>query len=203
MGLGLLVVKTKYANGETVGRSKTQLLFGYGSAGIFLLYLMVATFLLFNNFQVGSWCPGCVKINCLEIDGLWKCKNPVCPVKNVTSKTTLAVDKDTEKIIGLLPVQLDYSCRRDLGNIRVQNLTYTQIPCNSGEFDQLDELCRLKIPFAGDAKDYCWRCQDAPGALVRNTPLTCMCELAACEACNNAIFIDLKRKWANKNGVFT
>ena len=58
------------------------------------------------------------------------------------------------------------------------------------------------MPYEDDGKDYCWRCQDAPKDLVENTPLTCMCELAACEACNNAIFIDLRRKWGDKQGNF-
>eukprot|EP00949_MAST-11_sp_MAST-11-sp1_P004514 g4514.t1 len=195
LGLGLLVVKTKYENGETVGRSFTQLLVGYGAAAVFTLYIIISVSLLISSFEVTQWCPSCQKINCLEVKGWWSCKTPLCPIQNISSVTTFKINRDTKEVVGLLPVKLDFVCLKPAGVNRALNLSFTEIDCDSLEYENLNSVCKLKTNYAQKRKSHCWKCEDAPRPITEGTPIQCMCELASCEACNQPVYGDLKRSY--------
>merc|ERR1711968_412524 len=94
-----------------------------------------------------------------------------------------------------LPVKLDFVCLKPAGVNRALNLSFTEIDCNSLEYENLNPVCKLKTNYAVQKKSHCWKCEDAPRPITEGTPIQCMCELASCEACNQPVYGDLKRSY--------
>eukprot|EP00949_MAST-11_sp_MAST-11-sp1_P004512 g4512.t1 len=204
LGFGLLVVKSKYADGTTVGRTFSQLMLGYGCAAALLLMIIISIVLLYANVNVSDWCTFCKNVNCLDIElasgrSLWSCEDRLCPFKNVTYNVLFSQQGSSgEKVPRYdAPLNATFVCytstegtngRRDF---QVVGLQYFPICKNSYPPEEMsvpDLTCNICTKDEITKERKCYRSFDPPLEVYRDTPIKCMAELAVCNVCHLPVY---------------